>query len=66
MTSHEDYVQTFNALSNGLLFGDQEREIVMQQADHLLDKHALDYPEIVIGYQLGRLLVEAEAIGVVA
>ena len=53
---HDEYVENFTALTNGLV--DQPRDIVMKQVDHLLDKHALDYPEIVIGYQLTRLEVE--------
>lgn len=57
---HDEYVENFTALTNGLI--DQPREIVIKQVDHLLDKHALDYPEMVISWQLGRLLTEAEAL----
>ena len=42
--NHEEYVENFRALTNGLI--DQPREIVFKQVDHLLDKHALDYPWI--------------------
>lgn len=55
---HDEYVDNFTALTNGMNQGDQPRDIVMKQVDHLLDKHAVDYPEIVIGYQLTRLEVE--------
>jgi hypothetical protein len=59
---HDEYVESFTALTNGMNHGDQPREIVIKQVDHLLDKHALDYPEIVLNYQLGRLAIEVEAL----
>lgn len=67
---HDEYVENFMALSGELHEPDEimvmakglPREMIMEQVDHLLDKHALDYPEIVIGYQLGRLATEVEAI----
>jgi hypothetical protein len=55
---HDEYVDNFTALTNGMNQGDQPREIVMKQVDHLLDKHALDYPEILLGYLFTRLEVE--------
>lgn len=57
---HDTYVEQFTALTNGMNQGDQERDIVIKQVDHLLDKHALDYPEIVLGYLFTRLEVEVE------
>lgn len=57
---HDEYVENFKALTNGLNNGSQERDIVMKQVDHLLDLHAADYPEIVMGYLATRLVNEAE------
>lgn len=63
---HDEYVENFRGLAAELHQPDEvmamasglPRETIMKQVDHLLDKHALDYPEIVIGYQLTRLEVE--------
>lgn len=55
---HGEYVANFRGLAASLDYPESDRDTVMQQVDHLLDKHALDYPEIVIGYQLTRLEVE--------
>ena len=57
--NHEEYVENFNALTNGLNNGSQERDIVIKQVDHLLDKWSKDYPEILMSYQEARLVEEA-------
>jgi hypothetical protein len=65
---HDEYVEQFHALAGELHEPDEvmmfvsglPREMIIKQVDHLLDKHALDYPEIVLNYQLGRLAIEVE------
>ena len=56
---HDEYVENFQALTNGLNNGSQERDIVNKQVDHLLDKWSKDYPEILMSYQEARLVEEA-------
>lgn len=61
---HDEYVENFQALTNGMNLNSIPRDEGIAQVDRLLDKHALDYPEIVIGYQLTRL--EVEVVGMLA
>lgn len=52
--NHDEYVENFQALTNGLNNGSQDRDIVMKQVDHLLDLHAADYPELITEYIVKR------------
>lgn len=56
---HDDYVERFQTMAGVLINLVGKEELDMRNAiDTHLDKHALDYPEIVIEYQLTRLEVE--------
>lgn len=56
---HDEYVNRFETMAQVLPNLKGREELDMRNAiDTHLDKHALDYPEIVIGYQLTRLEVE--------
>ena len=65
---HDEYVENFMALTNGLKYQDDinvfsgpTRETTMKQVDHLLDQWSVDYPELLTEYIVKR---GVEALGV--